>query len=82
MCELASPVQRRHVGDLPTFDAVEEWQGRGMVAVGERHGMCELAFNAAAERRGNGMVCANRPLLYFCTFTEIIKVTNSIKLAH
>jgi hypothetical protein len=29
MCELASAVQRRHVGDLPAFDIVGEWQGRG-----------------------------------------------------
>jgi hypothetical protein len=38
MCELASAVLRRHVGDLPAFG---EWQVRGRVAAGERHGMCE-----------------------------------------
>jgi hypothetical protein len=31
------------------------------VVVLERHGMCELAFKAAGERHGNGMVCVNRP---------------------
>jgi hypothetical protein len=44
MCELASAVQRRHVGDLPAFGTDGEWQGRGRVAVGERHGMCESAL--------------------------------------
>jgi hypothetical protein len=29
MCELASAVQRRYVGDLPAFGIVGEWQGRG-----------------------------------------------------
>jgi hypothetical protein len=62
MCELASAVQRRHVGGLPTYSTVGEWQGSGRVAAGERHGMCELAFNAAGERHGNGTVCENRPL--------------------
>jgi hypothetical protein len=38
------------------------WQGRGRVAAGERQGMCELAFNVAGERHGNGMVCVNPPL--------------------
>jgi hypothetical protein len=38
MCELASAIQRRHVGDLPAFGNFGEWQGRGRVAVGERHG--------------------------------------------
>jgi hypothetical protein len=28
MCNLASAVQRRHVGDLPAFGTVGEWQGR------------------------------------------------------
>jgi hypothetical protein len=37
MCELASE---------------NEWQGRGRFASGERHGVCELAFNAAGERHG------------------------------
>jgi hypothetical protein len=49
MCELALAVLRRHVGDLPAF---REWQGRDRVAAGERHGMCELAFNTAGERHG------------------------------
>jgi hypothetical protein len=39
MCELASAVLRRHVGDLP---AIGEWQGRGRVAAWERHDICEL----------------------------------------
>jgi hypothetical protein len=30
-------------------------QGSGRVVAGERHAMCELAFNAAGERHGNGM---------------------------
>jgi hypothetical protein len=30
MCELASAVQRRYVGDLATFGTVGEWQGIGM----------------------------------------------------
>jgi hypothetical protein len=57
MCELASAlvVQRRHVGDLPAFGTAEN----GRVVTGLRHGMCELAFNAAEERHGNGTVCAN-----------------------
>jgi hypothetical protein len=41
MRELASAVQRRHVGDLSAFGTVGEW-----------HGMCELAFDAAWERHG------------------------------
>jgi hypothetical protein len=32
-----------------------EWQGRGRVAVGERHGMCESVFKTAGEQQGNGM---------------------------
>jgi hypothetical protein len=36
---------------------VGEWQGTAW----ERHGMCELAFNVAGERHGNGMVCVNPP---------------------
>jgi hypothetical protein len=59
MCELTSAVQRRHVGDLPAFGTVGDWQGRGRFVAGSRHGMCELAFNAAGERQGNGMVCVN-----------------------
>jgi hypothetical protein len=35
----------------------------GRVVAGERHGMCESAFNTAGEQQGNGMVCVNRPLL-------------------
>jgi hypothetical protein len=31
---------------------VGEWQGSCRVAAGERHGMCELAFNVAGERHG------------------------------
>jgi hypothetical protein len=46
MCELASAVQRRHVGDLPAFSSTLSENGR--VAAGERH--------------GNGMVCVNRLL--------------------
>jgi hypothetical protein len=38
------------VGELHC--AVGEWQGSGRVAAGERHGMCELAFNVAGERHG------------------------------
>jgi hypothetical protein len=34
MCELASAVQRRHVGDLPAFGTVGEWQGSGGVVAG------------------------------------------------
>jgi hypothetical protein len=30
-------------------------QGHGRVAAGERHDMCELAFNVAVELYGNGM---------------------------
>jgi hypothetical protein len=57
MCELASVVQRRHVGDLPEFGTVGEWQGsgsgrgrtwephgNGMGTAWERHGMCESAL--------------------------------------
>jgi hypothetical protein len=65
MCELASAVQRRHVGDLPAFGTVGEWQGRGRFVAGSRqgngigtawewHGMCELAFTAAEKQQGNG----------------------------
>jgi hypothetical protein len=61
MCELASAAQRRHVGDLPTFGTVGEWQGSGRVVAWERHGMCELAFNAARERHG---ICESH--LKFC----------------
>jgi hypothetical protein len=67
MCELASAVLRRHVGDLPAF---EEWQGRSRVAAGSREGggmgrqvMCEFAVNAAGGRHGNGMVCVNPALV-------------------
>jgi hypothetical protein len=28
----------------------------------ERNGLCELPFNAAGERQGNGMVCVNPAL--------------------
>jgi hypothetical protein len=38
MCELASTVQIRHVGDLPAFGTFGEWQGSGRIATGERHG--------------------------------------------
>jgi hypothetical protein len=38
MCELASAVQRRHVGDLPAFGIVGEWQGRGRFVAGSRQG--------------------------------------------
>jgi hypothetical protein len=31
---------------------VGEWQGSGRVAAGERHCMCELAFNTAWGRHG------------------------------
>jgi hypothetical protein len=62
MCKLASAVQRRHVGDLPAFGTVGEWQGRGRAAAGERHGMCEVSLNTAEERHGNCMVCVNRLL--------------------
>jgi hypothetical protein len=55
MCEIASAVQRWRVGDLPAFGTVGELQGSGRVMAGERNGMCELAFNAAGERLGNGM---------------------------
>jgi hypothetical protein len=41
--------------------SVGEWQGSGRVVAGERHGMCELAFNVAEERHGNGIVCVNPP---------------------
>jgi hypothetical protein len=44
MCELASAVLRRHVGDLPLF---EEWQGRGRVAAGERIGDGMVCVNPA-----------------------------------
>jgi hypothetical protein len=44
MCELASAVPRRHVGDLPACGTVGEWQGRGR---GTSLCVCELAFNAA-----------------------------------
>jgi hypothetical protein len=43
MCEFASAIQR-HVGDLPAFGTVGEWQGRGRVAAGERHDVCESAL--------------------------------------
>jgi hypothetical protein len=49
MCELASAVQRRHVGDLPEFGTVGEWQGSGS------------GRGRAWERHGNRMVCVNRP---------------------
>jgi hypothetical protein len=45
MSELASAVQKRHVGDLPAFGTVREWQGSGKVTAGERHGICESALN-------------------------------------
>jgi hypothetical protein len=48
ICELASAVQIRLVGDLPVFGTVGEWQGRGRVLAGSR--------------QGNGMVCVNRSL--------------------
>jgi hypothetical protein len=59
------------VGDLTAFGTVGEWQGSGRVLAGswkgrgrgtvwEQHGMCELAFNAAGERHGDG-ICVNRP---------------------
>jgi hypothetical protein len=41
-----------------------------MIAAGERQGMCELAFNTAGERHGNGMVCVNRPLDVPLTLTD------------
>jgi hypothetical protein len=41
MCELASAVLSRHVGDLP---ALEKWQGRGRRTAWEWHGMCESGF--------------------------------------
>jgi hypothetical protein len=31
MCEFASAVQRRHVGEMPAIGTVGEWQGRGRV---------------------------------------------------
>jgi hypothetical protein len=52
ICELASAVQRRHVGDLPAFGTFGEWQDRGRGTAWEWHDMCELAFNAAWERHG------------------------------
>jgi hypothetical protein len=57
LCELASAVQRLHVGGLPAFGTV----GEGRVAAGERHGICDLAYNAAEERHGTGVVWVNRP---------------------
>jgi hypothetical protein len=48
MCELASAVQRRHVGDLPTFGTVGEWHGSDRVVAWERHGMFESALKVAA----------------------------------
>jgi hypothetical protein len=41
MCELASAVQRRHVGDLPAFGV---WQGRGRGTPWKRHGICEFGI--------------------------------------
>jgi hypothetical protein len=41
------------------------WQDCGKVAVGERHGMCELAFNAARERHG---MCESAVRLFWCLY--------------
>jgi hypothetical protein len=41
---------------------VGEWPVSGRRTAWDRHGMCELAFNVAGERHGNGMVCVNPPL--------------------
>jgi hypothetical protein len=48
VCELASAVQRRHVGNLPAFDTVGEWQGSDRVVAGSRHGMCESVLSLQA----------------------------------
>jgi hypothetical protein len=52
MCALASAVQRRHVGDLPAFGTVGEWQGRGRVVAGSWQGRVRVV---ARSRQGNGM---------------------------
>jgi hypothetical protein len=38
MCKLASAVQRRHVGDLPVFGTVGEWQSSGRIFAGSLPG--------------------------------------------
>jgi hypothetical protein len=38
MYELASAVQRRHVGDLTAFGTVGKWQGSGKVVAGRGRG--------------------------------------------
>jgi hypothetical protein len=51
---------------------VGSWQGRGRKTAWERHGMCELAFNAAWERHGMYELAFNLPfflpnhILLFC----------------
>jgi hypothetical protein len=57
--QLASAVRRRHLGDLPAFGTLGEWQGRGRFVAElsqhrgrgtawEWHGMCELAFSLSS----------------------------------
>jgi hypothetical protein len=55
MCELASAVQRRHVGDLPRSKLSDNGrvvagsrQGTGMVTAWKRHGMCESTLTRNA----------------------------------
>jgi hypothetical protein len=50
MCELASAVQRRHVGDLPAFGTDRVWKSRGRGTAWERHGMCESALTLSQNR--------------------------------
>jgi hypothetical protein len=38
MCELASAVHRRHVGEMHAFGNVGEWQGHGRFVTGSRQG--------------------------------------------
>jgi hypothetical protein len=52
LCELASAVQRRHVGDLPAFGTLGEWQGNGRFAAWERYGVCESAVMCPIRRNG------------------------------
>jgi hypothetical protein len=56
ICELASAVQRRHVGYLPAFGTVGEWQGRDRFVAGSWQGR---GRGTVWDRHGNGMVCVN-----------------------
>jgi hypothetical protein len=77
----SSDISVYHADFHEGHNTVAEWQGSGRFVAGERHGMCELAFNVEGERHGmcesaftgaQNFVVAPRCLENMCTPDVII----------